>query len=61
MANKVIIGILVFLVIISGGFGYFLYGLNLQVDLLSGQLVALQAEQASRIDAVNNELAACRY
>ncbi len=60
MANKVIIGILVFLVIISGGFGYYFYGLNQQVDSLSGQLVALQAEQASRIDAVNDELAAFR-
>ena len=60
MANKVIIGILVFLVVISGGFGYYLYGLNQQVDSLSGQLVALQAEQASRIDAVNDELAAFR-
>lgn len=56
MVNKVIIGILVFLVILSGGLGYYAYTLNQQFNSLSEQLTAFQAEQANRIDAVSDEL-----
>ncbi len=56
MSNKVIIGILIFLVIISGGLGYYLYGLDQQVVSLNMQLAALRVEQANQIQAVNNDL-----
>lgn len=56
MVNRVIIGILVFLVILSGGLGYYAYTLNQQFNSLSEQLTAFQAEQANRIDAVSDEL-----
>lgn len=56
MTNKVIIGILVFLVILSGGLGYYAYALNQQFNSLNEQLTAFQAEQANRIDAVSDEL-----
>ncbi|TET68122.1 MAG: PDZ domain-containing protein [Dehalococcoidia bacterium] len=56
MVNRVIIGILVFLVILYGGLGYYAYTLNQQFNSLSEQLTAFQAEQANRIDAVSDEL-----
>lgn len=60
MSNKVIIVILVFLVMLSGGFGYYSYTLSQQIDLLSGQLTVFQQQQAGRIDAVSNELTSLR-
>ena len=60
MANKIIIGILVFLVIILGGSGYYSYTLAQQVDYLSEQLTVYQQEQARRISAVSSELADLR-
>jgi 2-alkenal reductase len=56
MANKVIIGILVLLVIFVGGVGYYSYTLNRQIDDLSGQLAAFETEQTARINAVSDEL-----
>ncbi len=56
MANKVIIGILVFLVILSGSIGYYSYTLNLQLDSLSGQLSSFQAEQAAQVANLSSEL-----
>ena len=56
MVNRVIIGILVFLVILYGGLGYYAYTLNQQFNSLSEQLTVFQAEQADRIDAVSDEL-----
>jgi len=50
MANKVIIIILVFLVILSGGAGYYSYTLNAQVNSLSDQLSSFQTEQAAQTD-----------
>jgi len=60
MANKIIIGILVFLVIILGGSGYYSYTLAQQVDYLSEQLTVYQQEQARRISSVSSELADLR-
>jgi len=60
MANKVIIGILIFLVVLSGGFGAYAYLLNQQVEALRVQLGIFQQEQSSRISAVSDELAALR-
>ncbi len=56
MANKVIIGILVLLVIIAGGNGYYSYTLNRQIDDLSEQLAVFEEEQAARIETVSDEL-----
>jgi S1-C subfamily serine protease len=50
----------VFLLIFSGGLGYYAFTLNQQVLSLSEQLTTFQAEQATRIDAVNNELLTLR-
>ena len=60
MANKVIIGILILLVVLSGGLGGYAYLLNEQVQALSGQLQVFQQEQSARISAVNDGLAALR-
>ena len=60
MANKVIIGILVFLVIISGSIGYYSYTLNLQISSLDEQLATLQLDQAAQDRALGSELAALR-
>jgi len=56
MSNKVIIGILVFLVMLSGGLGYYAYTLNQQFNSLSEQLTAFQVEQATRIDDISDKL-----
>jgi len=60
MANKVIIIILVFLVVISGGLGAYSYLLSQQIDLISRQLASLQQEQSVRLGAIGDELAAFR-
>lgn len=56
MANKVIIGILVLLVILTGGIGYYSYTLNQQIDDLGKRLATFETEQAARIDAMSDEL-----
>ena len=61
MANKVIIGILIFLVIISGGVGAYAYLLNQQVEALGVQLEGFQQEQSARISAISGEVAALRW
>ena len=60
MANKIIIIILVFLVVISGGLGAYSYLLGQQIEALSGQLRVFQQEQSSRLGAVGDELSAFR-
>jgi S1-C subfamily serine protease len=60
MANKIIIGILVLLVLLTGGIGYYSYTLNQQIDQLSERLTALDIEQAARIDTVSDELISLR-
>jgi len=60
MVNKVIIGILVLLVLISGGIGYYSYTLNRQIDRLDEQLTSFEAEQSARVGALGNELAGLR-
>lgn len=55
MANKVVIGILIFLVIIAGGIGYFSYYLYQQVDLLNEQLAVFENEQSDRIRALGDK------
>jgi S1-C subfamily serine protease len=53
MANKIITGILVLLVILTGGIGYYSY-------TLGERLTTIAAEQTNRIDAVTNELVTLR-
>ncbi|MFC1911827.1 trypsin-like peptidase domain-containing protein [Chloroflexota bacterium] len=60
MANKVIIGILVFLAILYSGLGYYAYTLNQQVALLRGQLNAFQIEQENRAENLSGELITLR-
>jgi len=60
MANKVIIGILVFLVVLCSGLGYYSYTLSQQINSLGGQLSVFQIEQAARIDAISGELTTFR-
>ena len=60
MANKVITVILVLLVILVAGIGYYSYTLNQQINSLSLQLTAYEAAQAVRVDTVSNELATLR-
>jgi len=56
MANKVIIGILVLLVVLTGCIGYYSYTLNQQIDDLGERLTGFQTEQTARIDAMSDEL-----
>ena len=58
MFNKVIIGILVFLVVLTAGIGTYSYMLNQQVNDLNEQLISSQEEQATRIAAVTDDLTA---
>jgi S1-C subfamily serine protease len=60
MANKVIIGILVLLVVISGGIGYYSYTLNQQINRLDERLTSFEMEQSVRVEALSNELASLR-
>jgi len=56
MGNKLIIGILIFLVILSGSLCFCSYTLYTEINSLSRHLTALQEEQAVRIESVSNEL-----
>ena len=60
MTNKVVIGILIFLMALSGGLGYHAYTLSQQINRLSEQMVVLQTEQATRIDTLSSELTTLR-
>ncbi len=60
MANKVIIGLLIFLVVLSGGLGYYSYTLGQQISYLDETLTRFQAEQTSKSSAINDELTALR-
>jgi len=56
MTNKVITGILILLVILSGGLCFYSYTLYTQIGFLNWQLTALQEEQAARIGAMSDEI-----
>lgn len=60
MFNKVLIGILVFLVIVNGGVGAYSYSISQQIDTLSEQLASFQEEQETRVAAVSDEFTALR-
>ena len=56
MANKVIIGLLVFLVVLSCGLGAYSYLLSQQLHALNEQFLDFQTEQTGQIGAVSDEL-----
>jgi len=60
MFNKVLIGILVFLVIVNGGVCAYSYSLSEQIDILSEQLASFQEENEARFSATSDEFAALR-
>jgi S1-C subfamily serine protease len=60
MTNRWMIGLLVLLVVISGGAGYYSFTLNRQVDRLSERITVFEDEQKSRVEAVSSELGTLR-
>jgi len=60
MVNKVITGILVLLVVLMGGVGYYTYTVSQQIEALNGRLTAFGTAQTARVDAVSNEIIALR-
>ena len=60
MFNKVLIGILVFLVIVNAGICTYSYSVNKQIETLSEQLASFQEEQETRVAAVSDEFTTLR-
>jgi S1-C subfamily serine protease len=60
MSKRLLISILALLVVLAGGFGYYSFTLNRQVDRLSESVTAYQAEQTARIEAVSSEVGSLR-
>ena len=60
MGNRIVIGILVLLVIISGGISYYSFTLNRQLDNLGQRLSDFETEQAAQADRVNEKIAGLR-
>ena len=60
MANRLITGILILLVIVMGGAGYYSYTLNERIGDLSERLTTFEIEQTARVDAVGDELSKLR-
>ncbi len=58
MANKIIIGILIFLVVMCSGLGAYSYALSQQIKALSVQMDVYQKEQIAQIGAVSDEVTA---
>ena len=56
MANKVIIGILVLLLMINAAIGTYAYLLGRDIDTLSAQLAEQRAELADQLNAVGDEV-----
>ena len=60
MINKVLIGILALLVILTGGVCTYSYMLNEQIDALGKQLALFEEKQEARITPASNELTTLR-
>ena len=60
MFNKLIIGILVFLLVLTGILGAYAFNLVGEIDALSQQLTVSQEQQAAQISALSDELATFR-
>jgi len=60
MFNKLIIGILVFLLVLIGILGAYAFNLVEEIDALSQQLIVSQEQQAAQISTLSDELATFR-
>jgi putative serine protease PepD len=60
MANRIITGILVLLVVIAGSLGYYSFSLNRQVDRLNERIASFHDEQSALVRAVSDNVAALR-
>lgn len=58
MANKLVAGILVLLVLLTAGIGYYSFTLNGQVNRLNERIATFESEQSARVSAVSDNLAA---
>ncbi len=56
MGNKITTGLLLLLLILVGGFGYFTYTFQQQMNLMREELNRFQSEQTARTGAVHGEL-----
>ena len=61
MINRVIIGVLAFLIVLSsGGLYFYSYTLDQQIKAVSEQLEVIQKEQSARTSQLSDELATFR-
>lgn len=60
MVSKFIVVIMVLLLIITGGIGYYSYTLNEQIDRLDERLAVFEAQQKARVEVMGDELIALR-
>ena len=56
MANKITIGLLIFLLLLAGGFGYYACTSHQQMNLMREELNAFQVEHAAQADALSDGL-----
>jgi S1-C subfamily serine protease len=56
MANKITVGLLLFLLVLAGGFGYYAFTSHQQINLMREELSAFQNEQATRTEAIRDEI-----
>ena len=57
MMNKVMLGLLISLLVLVGGLGYYAWTSQQQLDLLREELSTFQNEQAARTEAIGSEIA----
>jgi S1-C subfamily serine protease len=60
MSNRWTVGILVILVVLTAGIGYYSFTLNRQVDTLNRQLASFRDEQTARVQTIGDDLASLR-
>ena len=60
MANKVIVGILIFLLILGGGLGAYSYTLKQQIEVISAQLEVYHKKQTAQIGTVRDTVTTLR-
>ena len=60
MFNRVIIGILIFLLLLTGALGFYAFRLTEEIGALGEQLTVSRQQQADEIDALSRELTAFR-
>jgi S1-C subfamily serine protease len=60
MFNKVVIGILIFLLLLTGALGFYAFRLTEEIDALGEQLTVSQQRQAAEISTLRHELTTFR-